>query len=92
MFEVMPNFSFVIDDNVVERTEVFALVAQLGDDVPDSFACFQLYLGSLDCTGRTGAAQIEIMDNDGMFVIEKGLLNYISDICLRDMVFSLWFQ
>ena len=50
-----------------EITQSFALVAVLGNDVPDSFACFQRYVYDTDCFGRTGATSINIADNDGMF-------------------------
>ena len=52
-----------------EITQSFALVTVLGDDVPDSFACFQRQVGDTDCFGRTGATRIIIVDNDGMFSI-----------------------
>ena len=37
----------------------------LGDDVPDSFACFKRLTGNDVCFGRTGATTIKIEDNDG---------------------------
>ena len=51
-------------DDDIEQS--FALVAEIGDDVPDSFACFQRHVGETDCFNRTGATKIRIMDNDGM--------------------------
>ena len=58
-YKVSPlNFS-VIDDFIVEFEEKFDVVAELGEDVPDSFACFQ----SNRCE-RNGATQIKILDND----------------------------
>ena len=54
------------DDDIDEFEQSFALVAEIGDDVPDSFACFQRYVGETDCLNRTGATEIRIMDNDGM--------------------------
>ena len=32
---------FVIDDDINENCQRFALVAQIGSDVPDSFTCFK---------------------------------------------------
>ena len=52
-----------------EIKQSFALVAVLGDDVPDRFACFQKQFGDTDCFGRTGATSITIVDNDGMFSV-----------------------
>ena len=56
------------DDDIDEITQNFALVAQLGDDVPDSFACFQRYVGDAECFGRTGAAKIIIEDDDRKYI------------------------
>ena len=53
-----------IDDDVDEIEQSFALVAELGPDVPDSFACFQRQMSDTECFGRTGAIEIRIMDND----------------------------
>ena len=62
----LPKFR-VIDDDVNEIDQSFALVAQLGD-VPESFACFQRPGDGTDCFGRTGATVIKIMDNDGKYM------------------------
>ena len=51
--------------NEIEQS--FALVAVLGEDVPDSFTCFKRQVDDTDCFGRTGAIKILIVDNDGMF-------------------------
>ena len=53
------------DDDIDEIEQSFALVAEIGDDVPDSFACFQGQVGDTECSGRTGVTEIRIMDNDG---------------------------
>ena len=58
----------VIDDDVNEIEQSFALVAEIGDDVPDRFACFQRQVGNTECFGRTGATEIKIVDNDGMSI------------------------
>ena len=49
-----------------EIEQDFALIGELGTDVPDSFACFQRRLGDeRGCiAGRTGATTIQIIDND----------------------------
>ena len=53
-----------IDDDINEIEQSFALVVQLGDDVPDNFTCFQRHLGDSECFGRTGVTEIRITDND----------------------------
>ena len=64
---VLPNFFQVIDDDIEEYEQSFAIVAELGPDVPDTpfnFSCFQLQAGETECFGRRGATQIRITDND----------------------------
>ena len=72
-FNILGNDSYSIkitldsltsDDNIDEITQSFALIAQLHEDVPDNFACFQRYVGDSECFGRTGATEIIIYDND----------------------------
>ena len=70
--DIVPRF-MVNDDNMNEITQSFALVAVLGDDVPDRFACFQRQFGDTDCFGRTGATSIIIVDNDGMFSVTENV-------------------
>ena len=72
IFQVIQNDILnliVTNDDVNELEQCFVLVAELGDDVPDSFACFQRSVGDTNCFGRTGATKINIVDNDGMFSI-----------------------
>ena len=57
--------TFFFDDEINEIDQSFALVGELGDDVPDRFACFQRRTGDDLCFGRTGATTIKIEDNDG---------------------------
>ena len=66
----------VIDDNVNELEQSFALVAVL-HDVPERFACFRRSRSD-ECHGRTGATEIEIVDNDGMLckIISQNLQEY----------------
>lgn len=66
---VVPEMFDVIDDNINEIDQSFALVGQLGSDVPERFACFQEQVGDTECFGRTGATEIRIADNDGNFFI-----------------------
>ena len=61
----LPNFLQVIDDDIYEYSQSFAIVAVLGPDVPTNFSCFQLQVGETECFGRRGATEISILDNDG---------------------------
>ena len=64
---VLPNFFQVIDDDIDENEQSFAIVAELGPDVTDTpfnFSCFQLQAGETECFGRRGATEIRITDND----------------------------
>ena len=66
VFEV-PVFFNVIDDDINEVEQSFAVVAELGPDVteaPFNFSCFQLQAGETECFGRRGATEIRITDND----------------------------
>ena len=62
-FEV-PHFFCVIDDNIDEIEQSFAVVAEIGPDVPASFSCFQFSAADAECFGRRGATEIRITDND----------------------------
>ena len=57
--------TFFFDDNINEIDQSFALVGELGYDVPDRFACFQRRTGDDLCFERTGGTTIKIEDNDG---------------------------
>ena len=63
IFEV-PDFFDVIDDDIDEIEQSFAIVAEIGDDVPEYMRCFQTQVGDTDCSGRFGATEIRINDND----------------------------
>lgn len=66
---IIPNDMLIIfDDNIDEITQSFALIAQLGSDVLNSFACFQKHIFATECFGRGGVTIIKIVDNDGMYV------------------------
>ena len=67
-FPLIQN-NVIIDDDINENTQEFALIAQLGDDVSDMFACFKTHFGSTECFGRAGAGTIKIFRNDGKYVI-----------------------
>ena len=63
----LPNFFQVIDDDIDEIEQSFAIVAEFGPDVtevPFNFSCFQLQAGETECFGRRGATEIRITDND----------------------------
>ena len=60
----LEQFFDIIDDNIDEDEQSFAIVAEIGPDVPDGVSCFQTALGETDCFGRRGATQIRILDND----------------------------
>ena len=61
----VPQYFQVIDDNIFERVQSFALVAKLGPDVPEEFACFTTGFNDRECQGRIGATEIKIRDTDG---------------------------
>ncbi|CAI8022403.1 hypothetical protein GBAR_LOCUS13163 [Geodia barretti] len=46
----------------------FAIVAEIGPDVPENISCFQIGVGSDVCFGRRGATEIRITDNDPMII------------------------
>ena len=64
---VIPEFFQVVDDDIGEVEQSFAIVAEFGPDVievPFNFSCFQLQAGETECFGRRGATEIRITDND----------------------------
>ena len=70
----IPEFFDIIDDIIDEDAQSFALVAEIGDDVPfncymegiglTDCSCFQIQEGETDCFGRRGATTIRITDDD----------------------------
>ena len=71
------KFFTVVDDDLNEVEQSFALTAEIGDDVPFNCfveevgsildcSCFQTQDGDIDCfgDGRSGATEIRITDND----------------------------
>ena len=57
------QFLNVVDDDIDEDRQSFAIVAELGPDVPDGISCFKI-AEETDCFGRLGAIRIKILDND----------------------------
>ena len=62
-FELPPYFT-INDDNIDENEQSFAIVAEIGRDVPENISCFQTAVRETDCFGRRGATEIKITDND----------------------------
>ena len=69
----LPEFYSIVDDEINEVYQSFALVATVGDDVTatcdvngtiSECSCFQTGVGETDCFGRSGATEIKISDND----------------------------
>ena len=58
------QFLNAVDDNIDEDRQNFAIVAEIGPDVPDRVSCFKIAEGETACFGRRGAIQIRIIDND----------------------------
>ena len=61
------QFFNISDDNIDEDEQSFAIVAEIGPDVPDGVSCFHTGVGGTDCFGRRGATEIRITDNDREF-------------------------
>ena len=70
------KFFTVVDDDLNEVEQSFALIAELGDDIPSNCfvemvglsdcRCFQAQVGETECfgDGPSGATEIRITDND----------------------------
>ena len=54
----------ISDDDINEIEQHFALVGELGPEIPDEFTCFRVTFGEAECRGRVGATGIRIRDND----------------------------
>ena len=77
----LPIFFSVVDDDINEVEQSFALVAEIGPDVTNTCyvdgvgvtecSCFQIQIGAIDCYGRRGATEIRITDND------RNKINYL---------------
>ena len=66
----LPEFYSIVDDEINEVEQSFALVAEIGPDVTDTCyvngiisecSCFKI---EYECFGRSGATEIRITDND----------------------------
>ena len=78
---IIEKFFTVVDDNLneVERGQSFALIAEIGNDVPfncfvygvglSDCSCFQTQDGETECFGRSGATEIRITDNDSKNIV-----------------------
>ena len=53
-----------INDEINEIEQKFALVVEIGDDVPSNFTCFQRQVSDSGCQSRTGAREVRIIDDD----------------------------
>ena len=62
------QFFNISDDNIDEYEQSFAIVAEIGPDVPDGVSCFQTGEGGTQFFGRLGATEIRITDNDCRFL------------------------
>ena len=69
----LPEFYSIVDDEINEVEQSFALVAMIGLDVTatcdvegviSECSCFQTAVGVTECSGRSGATEIRITDND----------------------------
>ena len=60
----VPEFFTIVDDDIDEDQQSFAIVAEIGPDVPENVSCFQPAYGYTECFGRRGATEIRIDDND----------------------------
>ena len=64
MYELPNDWFNVTDDNVNEIEQSFAVMAEVGADVPNDISCFQTQDRETNCHGRSGATEIGIEDND----------------------------
>lgn len=64
------HFFTIIDDDINEIWQSFALLAEISPDVPDNISCFQTssrHGREGECYGRKGAVEVIINDNDRKF-------------------------
>ena len=66
-FEI-PAFFTIYDDDIDEDEQSFAIIVEIGPDVPDDVSCFQTAQGDTNCFGRRGATEVRITDNDRKFL------------------------
>ena len=77
----IPELFSVVDDNINEPVQSFAIVAEIGEDVPENISCFQTKIAP-HCYGRHGATEIIIGDNDRKY----GVIHYC--FALQPVLFS----
>ena len=83
VFEIPANITRIEDDDIDEFDQSFILVAEIGDDVPERFVCFQRQAVGTGCMGRAGATEIRIVDNDGEYLNNRtSLLLHFSLLCI----------
>ena len=56
----IPQFFTIVDDDINEPVESFAIVAEI-ENVLENISCFKVTVGS-DCNGQRGATKIRIKD------------------------------
>ena len=64
VYEIPSNVFSVIDDDINEIEQSFAVIAEIGANVSDGISCFQTQIEDTICYGRSGATEIRIRDND----------------------------
>ena len=77
----IPEFFTIVDDNINEPVQSFAIVAEIGEDVPENISCFKTKI-SPHCYGRQGATEIVIGDNERKY----GVFHYC--LALKPVLFS----
>ena len=83
VFEIPANITTIEDDEINEFDQSFILLAEIGDDVPERFVCFQGQAVDIGCMGRAGATEIKIVDNDGEYLNNRtSLLLHFSLLCI----------
>ena len=68
----------IFDDNINEMNQSFVIVGEIGPDVSDDIACFQVSFGDELCRGRKGVTRVNILDDDRRFKMANA--NWASDL------------
>ena len=69
----------IYNDSINEVEQLFALVGELGPEVPEEFACFRVTFGEAECRGRVGTTGIRIRDNDRKYYLRIKQLHTTHD-------------
>ena len=88
VYEIPSNVFSVIDDDINEIEQSFAVIAEIRTDVPD--VCFQIQVNDTNCYGRSGATEIRIRDNDRKLISE--LNNYWFYVVIVTLVNTCFFR